>query len=409
MENWTKDLANKWVLDFEDFSDEKKQIVLEYLNDKIPHSEYLSQNKKRKDALGVLEESRKVLSDVKQVFPPCLSKSEIEFKHSDLEGCLIFLTAGGDGERLKQSLIDQGISEEELSGFTKATFPLPDYPNQYGALQVNLMLIAQISKKHSINIPVIVSTGPEGSQTAELIPQIMKENNDFGLKFLKVIQQGERLHLTNESKIVIKETDNGFIAAVNPDETGGPIMSLKNELDLIRKLAVNRVILLQATGLYDPDTIFYIATAAKHHDCLTIGVTRQQFPESDPYGTMLLIEKDQKKQMLILESQVINTQTRQLRHPHNNSFLPYNTGIYAFDVELLQKGDLPNYASPAKEIAPGIPPAPKVGYAATDLPTFANNPGVLTLDPESFAVIKNADSLAHVAKLGQKYGLDKLF
>jgi hypothetical protein len=143
------------------------------------------------------------------------------------------------------------------------------------------------------------------------------------------------------------------------------------------------------------------------HDGLGVGISRTDFPEQDPFGTFVQIEHNGTQKLIIVEQEVRNTATRSLKDVTKKMFLPYNTGFYAFDLTLLENHDLPDYATPPKEVLPGIPHAPKTGYAATDIIAFAHNPGVLTIPPESYHVIKNADDVIRLSTLGKRFGLQK--
>jgi hypothetical protein len=52
-----------------------------------------------------------------------------------------------------------------------------------------------------------------------------------------------------------------------------------------------------------------------------------------------------------------------------------------------------------------MPRSPKIGYAATDLLPLASNPAVLTVSPDSYAVIKNADDMKAVSAAAIRFGL----
>jgi len=66
---------------------------------------------------------------------------------------------------------------------------------------------------------------------------------------------------------------------------------------------------------------------------------------------------------------------------------------------------LPDYATPPKEILPEIERSPKIGYAATDLLPLALNPVILTVSPDTYAVIKTADDLETLSEAAHRFGL----
>ena len=379
---------------------------------RICPEEQLLQHRK---ALHNLEANRNILSNVKQLYPECISGNDVKASKEDISGYAVLLTAGGEGERLHTSLRKQGVPALQLRNFTKATFALPDFFADFGTLHINLSLIAKLGRDHEITIPVIVSTGPKNSATARLIPSIIKRYNSFGIKHLRIINQEERIHFTRDEKIVCTFVNNEPKVITNPDETGGPVMKLKKQLpgkmestlDWLVTLGCNKIILLQATALYNPAIIPIIASAGKEYDGLGIGIQRKSFPEDDPYGSFILIEKNKRQKLIIAEQEVRDKETLSLTDPENN-FLPFNTGFYAFDINLIQNTTLPEYATPPKEILPGLQKSPKTGYAATDILSLAKKPAVLTIPQDSFGVIKKAEDLMQLSKLGRKFGLDKM-
>ena len=169
-----------------------------------------------------------------------------------------------------------------------------------------------------------------------------------------------------------------------------------------------KTIVVQATALYDRSLIPAMAAALQTHDCLGVGILRSDFPPSDPYGTYVSITTDGVTSLQIIEQNVRNDVTRTVTNPSGRWHLPFNTGFYAFDNSLLEANGLPDFATPPKELRPGLPRSPKIGYAATDLIALARDPIILTIDPALFGVLKNADDLARLSTLGKTFGLDTL-
>jgi len=411
---WTLQSAQHAVYNFDSFSPEQQKQLISYLDRHFPPSVYERHCAFRERAVANTAQSKNMLAGAVQKFPSVIRSSEITISPANLSQCAIVLTAGGEGARLRLSLLARGVSAENLHNFTKATYPLSGFYRDYGTLQANLCVIASLSEEYGASLPVAVTTGPENSVTARVIPEILKRHAYFGLDSVSVIAQEERLHLTQDNKIVCT-LSNGILKPVtNPDETGGPIMQLKKKIDdnesFLKRAAgmgCTKILVLQATGLYDPHIIPAMATAVASRDCVGVGILRSSFPETDPFGTYVAVEKNGLHKVVIVEQEIRNEATRQLIDA-SGSYLPYNTGLYAFDSSLLQSGSLPDYATPPKEIIPEIPRAPKVGYAATDLFTLANNTAVLGVSAQSFGVIKNADDLETVAELGKQMGIDAL-
>jgi len=413
---WTEDRARDAVFRFDHLSPENRRNLLDVLDQRFPAEKVGDQLLRRKKALDNLALNKNKLSHGTQLYPECLAADALAASAKNLAGYAIVLTAGGEGERLYHSLVARGMDHQRLVNFTKVTFPLPDFYSDFGSLHVNLTLIAAISREYGIEIPVIVTTGPDESITAQIIPSIISDYNAFGLKSLKIIRQDERIHFTQEEKIAWTLINGHPRVITNPDETGGPLMKLKQRLPAETDTAIewllhqgcDKVIVLQATALYAPELIPAIAAAGKKFDGLGVGIVRELFTPDDPYGTFVLAQQNNRKRLLIAEKEVRNSATMSLKDPTGSRYLPFNTGFYVFDIRLIQNNDLPDYATPPKEIVPDLPKSPKIGFAATDMISFAQNPAVLSVSPDSYGVIKNADDLSQLSLLGKKLGLDKI-
>lgn len=413
---WTTESAADTIAQFDELGYPVKQELIAFLNSAFPPETYEQHRLKRRKALDNLKSGRMILADAIQSYPETIDAADISASLHNLAGYAIMLTAGGEGERLRISLGKQGYTQEQLKDFTKATFPLPGFHGSLGALQINLCLIAHFCRQSQIDIPVIVSTGPQDSTTARVIPRVLREQGFFGLKNCRVIVQEERLHLTQEEKIAYTIAAGLARPVTNPDETGGPLMKLKQPgpdeedtaLAWLVSLGCKKIILLQATALYMPELILKMASNGKKYDGVGVGIQRAAFPEDDPYGTYVLVEKQGREKLIIAEKEVRNDTTRTLRHPRTGAYLPFNTGFYVFDVDLIRNNDLPDYATPPKEVLPGFPRSPKIGYAATDLMGLARNPAVLVVPEDAFAVIKNAEDLARLTALAKAAGLDAM-
>ena len=416
MDQWTLESAKSAIHDFDKAPRERQTKTIKFLNENYPPSVFADHLERRRRALINARDQREVLNGARQLFPPLMSSEENARDARDLEGCAVVLTAGGEGERLKTSLLARGISESDLKDFTKATWPLPGFFGDYGALQANLRLLSVLAKRHGLTLPVIVTTGPAGSTTARIIPQLLRQHENFGLERVLTVEQDERLHFTLDEKIVLTGPDGAPRPVTHPDETGGPLMKLKKPcvgmdrivLDWIRKLGCDKILLLQATGLYEPRLLFQMAFGLATFDCVGVGIARTRFEATDPFGTYVTTVKNGRENVVIVEQGIRNEATLQVMDESKTRFLPYNTGLYAFTVDLLEKGDLPDYATPPKEVLRFLPRSPKIGYAATDLFTLAKKPGVLSIPRDWFEVIKNADDLQKLADLGRRFGIDKM-
>jgi len=416
MASWTVAELSNVLLDFNSFTQDEQASILELFATSYPLARYIEHRDKRRSALSQMNRIRDLLKSGKQLFPAFIPGESLFASPSALEGFAVVLTAGGEGERLRLSLMKKGYSDAALTDFSKATFAIPGFSSSLGALQVNLVMIASLCREYKIDIPVIITTGPEDSITARIIPEICRTYNNFGIKHLRIIAQEERLFLTNEEKIVLQEVDGKRVPITNPDETGGPIMKLKapgrdgtpSILDWLTSLGCKKTIIVQATALYHQKLLPSMASALGSHDCLGVGILRQAFPPTDPYGTFVTLKTDKRKATVIIEQDIRNDATRDITDSSGTWYLPFNTGFYAFKNELLQEHDLPDFATPPKELRPDLPRSPKIGYAATDLITLAKDPVVLTIDQSMFAVLKNADDLDTLAKLGREFGLVEL-
>lgn len=416
METWTIDALLQSVDNLHQFSEKQQEDFLELMNEKYPPRVYKNHLNQRRNAIKLMSSSRDTLNDAIQQYPALIDWSQIKTTPDSLKGFAIVFTAGGEGERLRLSLINQGYDPATLENFTKATFPLPGFYHQFGALQTNLAMISAYCSKSGIDIPVIVTTGPQGSITARVIPEILEKNHFFGIKNIRIIPQLERLHFTMDEKILCNDVSGQLTPLTQPDETGGPLMMLKqisdnsgnSVLDWLEQLSCSKLIVVQATALYDQRLLPIIAEALGNHDCLGIGILRTSFTEKDPFGTFVSIKKGSLKKTVIIEQNVRNDLTRSVKDPSEKYYLPFNTGFYAFKNSLLKNNDLPDYATPPKELIAGYERSPKIGYAATDLLPLANDPVVLAIEPDMFGVLKTADDLKLLSKLGKQFGLDAL-
>ncbi|MCF8070017.1 MAG: hypothetical protein K9L30_15660 [Desulfobacterales bacterium] len=414
--SWTYDSAREKIHNFKCFSLSQKNALIQYLNRHFPPEVYEKHRRCKASALENQNSIRNRLLKATQHFPRCISSSDIKPEKNCLTGFGIILTAGGEGERLRLSLRKQGISSDRLKGFTKATFPLPDFYNEFGALHINLSLISSLSEQYKCHIPVIVTTGPESSISASVVVKLIDRYSAFGIKHLKILFQSERLHLTSDDRFACK-IDNGTpFPVTHPDETGGPIMKLKkiepdtgkSMLDWLSDHDCHKVIVLQGTAVYHQDLIPVMAEAAKNHDGLGVGIFRKKFPADDPFGSFVKLKDPDREHLFIIEKDVHTKSSYQLKDISGKYFLPFNTGFYALDCDLLQQSDLPDYATPPKEVLPDLPRSPKIGYAATDLLPLAQNPAVLAISENHYGVIKESGDLAKLTKKALGFGLKEL-
>jgi len=406
MDIWNINTLTDAVYNRELLQDSRADVVaafVELMNTRFPPSVFSDQLNKRRRAIENAESSKRLLDGATQSFPEVSDGQSLSgCSLSDLSGCAILFTAGGDGERLRLSLIERGAPEESLRDFTKATYPLKGFPNGFGALQINLSMVSRICRDCGIDVPVIVTAGPAGSVTDRVIPEIIDRHNNFGLPNVQVIPQGERLHFTNDERIAVRLTEGELSPVVQPDETGGPLMALRRLLSSLKR---EKILIVQATALYEPLMLAKMAKAARGHDCVGVGIPRSRFDSNDPFGTFAAIEKGGKRTVCIIEQAIRNDETRKITDSRTGSYLPFNTGLYAVDTNLLTDNELPDYATPPKEVLPNIPRSPKVGYAATDILPLASNPVILTVSPDSYAVIKTADDLETLSEAARRFGL----
>jgi hypothetical protein len=407
MDTWNRSSVTDAVYNRELLRDSPVGVVdgfVDYMNERFPPAVFSGQLDKRRRAVENAEASKRLLDGAAQGFPDVIdtgvgTKESLE----NLEGCGIVFTAGGEGERLRLSLIERGESEESLRDFTKATYPLKGFPDGFGALQINLAVTGAICREYGLDVPVVVTVGPEGTVTDRVIPEIVKKHDNFGLRNLLIVPQGERLHFTLDEKIAVRSAEGKLFPVVQPDETGGPLMALRRRLSSID---CEKFLIVQATAVYEPAMLAAIAAAARGHDCVGVGIPRSRFEPDDPFGTFVAVEKaGGRRAVCIIEQGIRNNGTRSVTDGRTGAYLPLNTGLYAVDCDLLRKNELPDYATPPKEVLPGIPRSPKIGYAATDLLPLASNPVVLTVSPDSYAVIKNADDMEAVSAAAIRFGL----
>ena len=416
MSSWNIESLRKSTANFDSLSPEQQTAFLTTMNSSFPPSVFSDHLAKRHSALRNMNNSRIALDGASQHYPETVDWETIHPSPKALNNFAIVFTAGGEGERLRLSLQKLGTPPALLSKFTKATHPLPDFFEDFGTLQTNLAMISSFCSEYSIDIPVIVTTGPANSVTATVIPELLNKFNNFGLRHLKTVAQEERLHFTNDEKIVCHLINGVPFPVTQPDETGGPLMKLKQNTDTnngsiinwLTSLGCTKMIIVQATALYDKRLLPTMAQALQSHDCLGVGILRKDFPTKDPFGTFVTLQKKDQCTTMILEQDVRNETTRTIKDPSGKYYLPFNTGFYALEISLLQNFDLPDYATPPKEITPEYPRSPKVGYAATDLLPLARDPLILTITAEMFGVLKTADDLEVLSNLGKNFGLNEL-
>lgn len=416
MDVWSPQLASRRVFAFETLTDKQQDFLIKQLNKRFPPSVYETHRRKRKQAQRNLKESRQLLGGASQKFPHFIESTTVSPKPDSLAGFGIVLTAGGEGERLRLSLQEKGIPVSALVDFTKATFPLPDFFEDFGALQINMALMADISIRFQADVPVVVTTGPEGSTTSRVITDVIERHNAFGVKNATVICQGERLHLTVDEQIAFEIRAGRPYPVTHPDETGGPIMKLKgiesgadhSTLDWFAAHGASKIMILQGTAVYHPNLIPVMAEAARNYDGLGVGILRNRFNVDDPFGSFVVLKTGEKEQLVILEQEVRNAQTCALMDSRKRFFLPYNTGFYVFDSEVLRLNDLPDYATPPKEVLPELPRSSKVGYAATDILSLTRKPAVLAVPSDFYGVVKKADDLEKLANMAKRFGLDSV-
>jgi|WetSurMetagenome_2_1015567.scaffolds.fasta_scaffold01296_6 hypothetical protein len=416
MDHWTESEAAQCVANYERLRAAQKKSLLDVLNDRFPPAVYREHLARQRAALRNAETGKKILDGARQSFPPLIAQRDVCKTAADLAGCAVVLTAGGDGERLRASLAAAGAGEEELKHFTKATCHVPGFPGNRGTLHAACAMIADLCRKSGLNVPVVVTTGPRSSATARIIPETLEKAGFFGLKNVRILAQDERLHLTLEGTMAALCDGDAARPAANPDETGGPFVKLlkrgeggeQSVAEWLVSLGCSRILALQATGVYDPSVVLSMAAAGKGRDFLGVGVLRTEFGTADPFGSFVLVERAGKKSLAIVEQGVRNDATRALTDPSGQHFLPYNTGLYVFDIGLLSSARLPDYATPPKEILPELPRSPKIGYAITDIVSFAKNPAVLAIDAGAYANLKSMDDFSRLLDVAKRCGILEL-
>ncbi len=414
---WDTEYAKASIEDFDKLSHEQAIDLLETLNREFPPEEYEKEKECLLNAFNNRERRRDLLQKGIQGFPVCVDPETGSAPEKErISKTAVLLTAGGEGQRLKESLKQNGVSNEALADITKATYPVADSPGKPGTLHIDLLLIAGICRETGTDIPVIVSTGPAGSNTAEIIPEILRKNRGFGIKNLKSIAQGKRLHLSNNKKIVWYMKEGTPQPVTNPDETGGPVARMQRReggekespISWLKRLGIEHLLVLQGTAVYKKEFIYSLIKAFPESDGIAAGIPRKSFPEDDPYGTLLTIEHNSKKSLKIIEKDERDSETRSLKNLEDKTYLPFNTGLYRFSLRMLNEKRLPDYITPPKEILPGIQKAPKCGFAATDIISLAENPCVIKIAPDSFSVLKKKSDITEINRTYNESGIREI-
>ncbi len=416
MHTWTRDNAVDYIEGFDELGDDEKRALLTYLNDHFPPSAYESHRDARRRARQNIRAVQQEVESAVAAYPPYILDKDIPHTHNALEGCAVVLTAGGDGERLKQSLVAQGASPHALAGYTKATFPLPERAGNVSTLELNLHHIASIAQSAGTEIPLLVTTGPPGSTTARVIPSLLKEKSHFGLSWCRTLAQQARLHLTEQDKIAVAHTPEGPRPVTHPDETGGPLMRLKKPwnsrsdtsiLDELASQGVDRLIILQATAVYHPHLITALAQISRTHDVVGVGIRGDNAEMIASLGVYVALEKENDRIIRVLDPHYRNAAIDSMKDETGTWFLPCNTGLYACRLKTLAQGSLPDFCTSGKEVLPHLPKAPKTGYAATDLMSLSHSATIIVTEADKFAVIKKAKDLSEVARAAKRFGLVK--
>lgn len=217
MDLWTNSDAEKCINDYAALNTYQKKHLCDFLNKKFPPSVYYRHVSWRRKALVNAEEAKNILARADQRYPRLFKSGEIPGLPADLAGYAIILTAGGDGVRLRTSLREQGVDEESLHDFIKATYQIAGLPREFGSLHANLAVIADLCGQAGFQVPVIITTGPEGSVTSRVIPEEVAKHNSFGMSYVRTLCQGERLHLTVDEKIVYVIADGLPWPVTHPD------------------------------------------------------------------------------------------------------------------------------------------------------------------------------------------------
>jgi hypothetical protein len=414
MNRWTHTTAAPCIEGFDRLDTAQRDALLAYLNRYYPPAVYERHRSARANAQRRAEALRREVATASAQYPPFIDKEQIHADADALSGCAVVITAGGDGERLKQSLVARGTPAEALTDYTKATFPLPGLPAASSTLELTLGMIADISRRSGIDIPVIVSTGPRGSTTARIIPHRIAAHDAFGLCDCTVIAQHARLHLTTDDKIAVHTTPQGPRPVTHPDETGGPLMRLKEPagedqtrsiLTRLHERGITRLLIVQGTALYEPTLLYTLAHISRDHDAVGVGIRSRHKADIASLGTFVSLYKDGTHLLRILDPHHRDDTIDSLTDPTGTWYLPCNTGLYACHIDTLAHGALPDFCTSDKEILPHLPRAPKAGYAATDLMRLAHTPVVFVTEPESFAVIKTVEDLPRVAAAARRFAL----
>ncbi|MDR0303248.1 MAG: hypothetical protein LBH98_00525 [Chitinispirillales bacterium] len=408
---WDKEKIERFVWNYENYDISQQAKIEKYLRENVSFEEFCKQRRQKTKAIENGIAAKNILLGARQKYPQRIDYSQISVNLQDIKKYAVLIMAGGEGERLRLSLEERGYSKDDLRDFTKATFPIPNTKFKFGALEVNLKTIAELSKSINYEIPTIITTGPKNSDTDEIIPKILSENANFGVKNIEIIAQNERFHLTCDDKIVFEINGSEIKPVKNPDETGGPIAKLKEPqkngksiLENLEKNGIKKIIVLQGTAVYSKRILPVIAAAGLNYDGLGIGILRENFPEYDPYGTFVSVKNDGDFNLRIVEKNMRTCDTYKVKD-ENGKFLPYNTGFYVFDIDLLKNVEMSDYATPPKIILEGIDLSSKIGFAATDIISFAKKPAVLTISNDDFHVIKNVEDLNVLTEIITKFGL----
>ena len=161
------------------------------------------------DAPDMKDISRDNLAERQQII-------DLGSKKQEVDRSALVVIAGGDGGRL---LTNMGFTPEEKDGLSKPTIPVTAITRK-PPLQRIMETMARVRQNKNSEIPVVIVVGPKSGPP---IRNFLKENNNFGIDNVIVVEQGRYP--------VLKSFEDGQPAKIllspdkevvyNPDGTGG--------------------------------------------------------------------------------------------------------------------------------------------------------------------------------------------
>ena len=348
------------------------------------------------DAPDMKDISRDNLEERQQIMELGANKQEVD------RSALVVI-AGGDGGRL---LTNMGFTPEEKDGLSKPTIPVTAVTRK-PPLQRIVETMARIRQDKDSEIPIVIVVGPKSGPP---IRNFLKENGNFGIDNIIVVEQGRYPVLKSfeedQPAKILLSSDKEVV--YNPDGTGGIVdilgapVSVKGQefassAEYLRSVGRDKVVFWQGDVAGLTDEMFYgILGVSKgvtgQEDVDVVGLAYAS--DNKKLGTMVLmngqrvlvIEGGDRAKYLGLENADDTT--------GENKGLPRNSGGYMMSLDAIEQvmDDFPVHMQRNKDVV-GIDPVTGETILKADKMEkfFPDIFPLVTEDPSKKVIIAIAD------------------